>query len=106
MRMARPVALLILVLWCPACAGSGQQSQEAPAADSAAPANQLSIGERYQKANLEVTQLLIEADRRQIDAREFRSRHTGITLASVKNFESATYDMEKLAVDLKKALGK
>lgn len=102
--MTRPVALLIFVLWCPACTGSGQQSQEAP--PPAAPANPLSIGERYQKANLEVTQLLIEADRRQINARDFRSRHTGITLGSVKNFESATYDMEKLAGDLKKALGK
>jgi hypothetical protein len=102
--MTRPVALLIFVLWCPACTGSGQQSQEAP--PPAAPANPLSIGERYEKANLEVTQLLIEADRRQIDAREFRSRHTGITLGSVKNFERATYDMEKLAGDLKKALGK
>lgn len=104
--MTRPVALLIFVVWCPACTGSGQQSQQAPPVDPAAQATQLSIGERYQKANLEVTQLLIEADRTQIDAREFRSRHTGITLASVKNFESATYDMEKLAGDLKKALGK
>lgn len=96
--------LLTLVLSCPAC--TSPQSQSTPQVDPASQASQLSIGERYQKANLEVTQLLIEADRRQIDAREFRSRHTGITLTSVKNFENATYEMEKLAGDLKKALGR
>ncbi len=96
--------VLLLVLSCGACTGVGEERQ--PKAEPAPKEAPLSIGERHQKANLEVTQLLVEAERRQLDVREFRSRHTGITLGSVKNFETATYEMEKLAADLRKALGK
>lgn len=96
--------MLVVVLAGAACARSGADSE--PAKSDPPKAGARSIGERYQNANLEVSQLLIEADRRQFDAREFRSRHTSVTLASVKNFEAATDEMEKLAADLKKALGR
>ncbi|MBI4477455.1 MAG: hypothetical protein HY654_09795 [Acidobacteria bacterium] len=102
-RLSRPAVVLLLILWLPSC---GANQDPAPQSDPGSKPAPLSIGERYQKANLEVSQLLIEADRRRVDVREFRSRHTGITLASVKNFESATYEMEKLAAELKQALGK
>jgi len=92
--------ILALTIGCAA-----PETDGTPASSGDPSAKKESIGERYQRANSEVTKLLIESDRRQVDTRELRSRHTGITVGSVKDFEKATYEMEKLLVDLKKALG-